>query len=167
MHLLRLLAAAVLATAAPALAQGVPALDVPAKELADARKYFLFHQPGVTPAQAEADLVACWRFLPHGRQRAVPGFVPWNQPDAPKAIPYSLDQFGLTGAVIGAIIAGPLERSLRQSRLFRCMVPRGYARYRTSEAIWKQLNEAEPAEAIRLQAAIAAGPVPPTPRIVP
>lgn len=26
---------------------------------------------------------------------------------------------------IGAIIAGPLERSIRQSRLYRCMVPLG------------------------------------------
>jgi len=65
-------------------------------------------------------------------------------------------------------IAGPLERSIRQSRLYRCMVPRGYARYRTSEDVWKLLNSGSAApRAIMLQARIAAGPTPPTPRVEP
>ncbi len=145
----------------------LPSLDVPASQLADARKYFIFHQPGVSTAQAETDLAFCWRFLPHGRQRSVPGFVAWRRADGPREIPYAIDQYGLTGQIIGAIIAGPLERSARQSRLFRCMVPRGYARYRTSEVVWKLLNEGDPAMMIRAQAAIAAGPVPPTPQILP
>lgn len=162
-------AGAAAAQPAPPMLPGVavPSLAVPADQLADARKYFLFHQPGISLAQAEADLAFCWRFLPHGLQRKVPGFVAWRRADGPREIPYAIDQYGLTGQIIGAIIAGPLERSARQSRLFRCMVPRGYARYRTSEALWKQLNEGDPATMIRAQAAIASGPVPPTPRIVP
>ena len=72
------------------------------------------------------------------------------------------------GTAIGAIIQGPLERSVRQSRLYACMLPRGYARYRTSEDVWSLLNDdANPQKSIRLQALIAAGPVPPTPRMEP
>lgn len=145
----------------------VPSLAVPASALGDERKYFVFHKPGISVEQAEADLAFCWRFLPHGDMRVVPGFVAWRSTDGPRAVSYASDQYGLTGQLIGLIIAGPIERSVRQSRLFRCMVPRGYARYRTSEDVWKQLNEGDPVALIRAQAMIAAGPQPPTPRIVP
>lgn len=144
-----------------------PALDIPAKELGDARKYVVFHKPDVTAEQAEADLAFCWRFLARGVQRRAPGFVPWRQTDAPRAAPYGVNPYGLVGDAIGAIIAGPLDRSVRQSRLYRCMLPRGYARYRTSETVWKQLNSDDATRSIRLQALIAAGPTPPTPRVTP
>lgn len=143
----------------------LPALAVPDSELADERKYFVLHKPGVTVAQAEQDLSFCWQFLPRGAQRRTPDFIAWRgNSGARKELP-AMTNFGLVGLVIGAIIAGPIDRSLRQSRIFRCMVPRGYARYRTSEAIWKQLNEGEPVQSIRLQARIAAGPTPPTPEV--
>ncbi|MBY8822502.1 hypothetical protein [Sphingomonas colocasiae] len=144
-----------------------PVLDIPAKDLGDARKYVLFHKPGVTAAQAEADLAFCWRFLARGVQRRAPGFVPWHRADAPRQAPYAVNPYGLVGDAIGAIIAGPLDRSVRQSRLYRCMLPRGYVRYRTSETVWKQLNSDDAARSIRLQALIAAGPNPPTPRVAP
>ena len=142
-------------------------LAVPDNQLGDARKYFLLHKPGVSFEQAQADLSFCWRFLAHGVQRSVPGFVPWQKNSAARPVDYSLTQYGLVGAAIGAIIAGPLERSARQSRMVRCMVPRGYDRYRTSEAIWKQLNTGNAVQSIRLQAQVASGSVPPTPRVLP
>jgi len=164
------------ALAAPASAQispppatpvegALPDLAVPAQELGDERKYFILHKPGVTAEQAEADLRLCWRFLPRGAQRGTPDFIAWRSDDGARKKFETSNTFGLVGVVIGAIGAGPIERSLRQSRIFRCMVPRGYARYRTSEAMWKQLNEGDPGQAIRTQARIAAGPVPPTPEV--
>jgi len=145
----------------------LPALDVPDKDLGDARKYVVFHKPSVTQEQAEADLRFCWRFLARGAQRTAPGFVPWSRADAPRPAPQTVNPYGLVGDVMLAMISGPLDRSVRQSRLYRCMLPRGYVRYRTSEAVWKQLNPDDPVQSIRAQARIAAGPTPPTPRVMP
>lgn len=151
----------------PASADEVlPDLAVPAGKLGDDRKYIVFHKPGVTVEQAAADLSFCWRFLPHSVAREAPSFVPWLRGEATRHVSYSNGNYGLVGDAIAAIVAGPVERSIRQSRLYRCMVPRGYARYRTSEDVWKLLNTTDdPARSIRLQARIAAGPVPPTPKV--
>jgi len=159
--------AALAQTPVPPPAISLPDLSVATKDLGDERKYVVFHKPGITTEQAEADLGFCWRFVPHGVQRTTPGFIPWQKGEATRKVSYDGGQFGLVGAAIGAIIAGPLERSVRQSRMFRCMVPRGYARYRTSEAVWKDINLGDAARAIHTQALIAAGPVPPTPRVLP
>lgn len=162
---LALLLASAVAQAAPADG-ALPDLAVSAKDLGDERKYFVLHRPGVSVARAEADLTFCWRFLARGAQRTAPDFVAWRSGDAARKGIVANGPYGLVGDMIGAIVAGPIERSLRQSRIFRCMVPRGYARYRTSETVWKQLNEGDAAQAIRLQARIAAGAVPPTPRVI-
>jgi len=155
-------------TTSPAVTdEALPDLAVAADQLGDDRKYLIFYKPGVTVEQAAADLSFCWQFLPHGVARRAPGFIPWKQADATRQVTYSGGNYGLVGAAIGAIIAGPIERSIRQSRLYRCMVPRGYARYRTSEDVWNLLNSDDQQRSIRLQARIAAGPVPPTPRIQP
>lgn len=146
---------------------GLADLVAPEQELGDERKYWVLHRPGVSIEQATADLTFCWRFVPHGVQRSTPTFVPWQKGDATRPVTYDGGQYGLVGVAIGAMIAGPLERSVRQSRMFRCMVPRGYGRYRVTEAMWKRIYEAEPAEAIATLARIAAGPVPPNGRVLP
>lgn len=75
-----------------------------------------------------------------------------SKADANRPVSYDDGAYGLVGVAIAAIIAGPLERSIRQSRLYRCMVPRGYARYRTSEDAWKLLNSGrEASRAIMLK----------------
>ncbi len=145
----------------------LPDLNVAEKDLGDARKYVLFHKAGVTASEAEADLGYCYGFLPHGVARRAPSFVPWSKPDATNPVRYTGGNYGLVGLGIAAIIDGPLERSIRQSRLFQCMIPKGYVRYRTSESIWKLLNDKNNVEGIKLQAQIAAGPPPPTPRVLP
>ena len=147
-------------------ASGVPDLDVPEASLADERKYFLFHKAGVTFDAAQQDLTFCSRYIARGAQRKYPTFVAWQRPQGPRPVVQTY-QYGLVGAAIGAIIAGPIDRSIRQSRLIRCMVPRGYARYRTSEAVWRQVNGDDLAQSIALQARIASGPMPPTPRTYP
>jgi hypothetical protein len=121
---------------------------------------------GVSFEQAHADLAFCSRYIPHGRMRSSSSFVPWVRDDAlrPQVI---TPQYGLVGAVILGIVSGPLERSNRQTKMIRCMVPRGYARYRTSEALWKSINGEDMAMSLAVQARIASGPVPPTPRTLP
>jgi len=153
---------------APAISETLPNLNVPEQEWGDDRKYVILHKTGVSVTEAEADFRFCWRFLPHGVQRRSPSFIPWRQTEATRSVTYDGGPYGLVGTAIGAIIQGPLERSVRQSRLYACMLPRGYARYRTSEDVWSLLNDdANPQKSIRLQALIAAGPVPPTPRMEP
>jgi hypothetical protein len=164
-----------LASAKPALAADLPKLSdltladlaAPEKELGDERKYWVLHKDGVTFEQARADLAFCWQFVPHGVQRSTPTFVPWQRGDANRPVTYDGGNYGLVGMAIAAMIAGPLERSIRQTRMFRCMVPRGYARYRVTEDMWKHIYQAEPAEAIAALARIASGPVPPNARVLP
>lgn len=144
----------------------IPDLNVPADALGDERKFFVFHKQGVSLEQARADLGFCSRYIARGQQRFLPTFVAWQHSDPAKPVPNNLN-YGLVGVAIMAIIDGPIDRSVRQTRMMRCMLPRGYARYRTSEAIWKQINSNDLTASVELQARIASGPVPPTPRTLP
>ena len=170
------LAPALVLSASPAWAQeavatdpasiAVPDLDIPPQQLGDQKKFFVFHKPGVTFEAARQDLAFCSRYIARGAQRTYPGFVPWQS--EPPANPFAQPvNYGLVGVAIMAIISGPLDRSVRQSRMMRCMLPRGYARYRISESLWKQLNGGDLAQSILVQAKIASGPVPPTERTLP
>ena len=150
----------------PESSVAVPDLHVSDSDLGDERKFFLFHKQGVSFAEAHADLSFCSRYIAHGRQRSLPDFVPWQHDDPAKPFQNNLN-YGLVGVAIMAIIEGPLERSIRQARMMRCMLPRGYARYRTSEALWKELNGKDIQASIPVLARIASGPVPPTPRTLP
>ncbi|HTK59234.1 MAG TPA: hypothetical protein VL336_09660 [Sphingomicrobium sp.] len=163
------LAAAFLAASsfpAPAQQPVMPDLNVPASDLGDERKFFVFHKAGVSLEQARADLGFCSRYIARGQQRFLPDFVAWKHADPARPVPNNLN-YGLVGVAIMAIIDGPIDRSIRQARMMRCMLPRGYARYRTSEALWKRINSDDLASAIELQAQIASGPVPPAPRTLP
>ena len=160
------LGGALLAIAAPVGAQAVPDLNVPAQALGDERKFFVFHKAGVGLDQARSDLAFCSRYIARGQQRFLPDFVAWKTEDPATPIPVALN-YGLVGLGIMAIIDGPIDRSVRQARMMRCMLPRGYARYRTSEALWKQINSRDVAASVEVQARIASGPVPPTPRVFP
>jgi hypothetical protein len=144
----------------------VPELNVASNELGDERKFFFFHKQGVTFADAYADLSFCSHYIPRGQQRFLPDFVPWQRDDPARPIPNGLN-YGLVGIAMMAIIDGPIDRSVRQTRMMRCMLPRGYSRYRTSEALWKQVNGKDVAASLPVLARIASGPVPPTPRTLP
>jgi hypothetical protein len=170
MSLLRMSGLGLILMAAQAHAnelQPLPDLNVAEKDLGDARKFVVFHSRDVTAEQAEADLLYCYQFLPHGVARRAASFVPWSKSDSANPVTYGGGSYGLVGYGIAAIIDGPLERSIRQSRLYRCMIPKGYDRYRTSEAVWKRLNENNGLAGVKLQARIAAGPPPPTARVLP
>ena len=138
------------------------------RPLGDERKFFVFHQRGVTLEQARADLSFCFRYAWTGGGLTAPYFMPWDsRPGTSRPVSYDGGNYGLVGAAIGAMIAGGLERSKRQMSMMRCMLPRGYARYRISEGLWKELNGPDTAKAIEVQALIASGPTPPTPRTLP
>ena len=155
------------AFSSPVIAQSaLPDLNVPEKELGDERKFFFFHKANVSLEEARADLGFCSRYIPRGQQRFLPTFVAWKGTDPARPVPNNLN-YGLVGVAIMAIIDGPIDRSVRQTRMMRCMLPRGYARYRTSEALWKQINSDDLAASVELQAKIASGPVPATPRTLP
>ena len=144
----------------------VPDLNIAPQQLGDPKKFFVFHKSGVTFEAARQDLAFCSRYIARGVSRQYPSFVPW-QSDPPADPIVQTVNYGLVGVAIMAIISGPLERSIRQSRMMRCMLPRGYARYRISESLWKQLNGDDLARSILVQAKIASGPVPPTERTLP
>ena len=170
------LAMILMSTAVPGWAQevaapdpasiAVPDLDIPPQQLGDPKKFFFFHKSGVTFEAARQDLAFCSRYIARGAVRGYPGFVPWQSAPPAEPIVQNLN-YGLVGVAIMAIISGPIDRSIRQSRMMRCMLPRGYARYRTSEDLWKQLNGGDLAQSILVQAKIASGPVPPTERTLP
>lgn len=170
------LAPALMLSASPAWAQeavapdpesiAVPDLNIPPRQLGDPKKFFVFHKPGVTFEAARQDIAFCSRYIARGMQRQYPSFVAWQSEPPPDPIVQSVN-YGLVGVAIMAIISGPLERSIRQSRMMRCMLPRGYARYRISESLWKQLNGDDLERSVLVQAKIASGPVPPTERTLP
>ena len=90
--------------------------------------------------QARADFAFCFRYTQTGPGIVYPYFHPWNGPGAGKAASYDGGSYGLVGSIIGAMIAGGIERSKRQMNMMHCMIPRGYQRYRISEPLWKELN---------------------------
>lgn len=95
----------------------------------DGWRHFYFHKAGVTYAEAFRDFRDCYRFLPTaGADPRLPMFVPWSERAGAEQAPRS-SQGGLVGSVILSLVSGPLERRDRQSRMRRCLEPRGYVRY--------------------------------------
>ncbi|MBV7259228.1 hypothetical protein [Erythrobacter crassostreae] len=144
----------------------IPDLSSPEGKLGDARKYVVFHKADTTYEAALSDVKECAAHSGRLVQRKANTFVPWGRDDAGNAVAYDGGQFGLVGFAIASIIDGPIERSIRQSSMIRCMTPRGYVRYRANKDQWQELFETGE-NGSELLAAIAAGPVPPTPEAKP
>ena len=125
----------------------------------DGLKFFYFYKPGASFAQAYADIQDCHRFLVPGPAVLLPGFVPWVEGGKRKTIE-STPNYGVVGAIIGDLLAGPLERSRRNTNMRACMEPRGYVRYPMLKANWHAINDGDIATAILKQAKLASGPVP-------
>lgn len=150
----------------------VPNIASDSRPLGSEKKFFVFHQQGVSLQQARSDIGTCTRYvlLQTGSGVGIlpPYFIPWTGipgPSKPQAD--GTPKYG----IIGALIAGPLDSSLGRSRrqmsMSRCMGLRGYSRYRVSEGLWKELNETDLPRSIELQAQLASGPAPTTPRVLP
>jgi hypothetical protein len=133
------------------------------KVIEDGWKWFYFHRANTSYAQAYADIEDCYRFLPVPNAGGVsfPGFAPWRaRADSKTVRPPPIGPYGLVGDIIGSIVAGPIERRARQSRMRRCMEPKGYQRYPMSEDNWKRaVNHYSPLT-LPVQAKLAAGAAP-------
>jgi len=172
-HLLVTAWLAALSFPSAAQAQAIPDLK-DGQPYGDERKYFVFYQPGVSLDRARADFRHCFRYALVTAERQPTNFYTPEAPtnayamgQAAKPPEYSGGNYGLVGLGIASIIDGPLERSRRQMNMMRCMLPRGYERHRVSESMWKSLNGNDLAAAVEVQAQIASGPAPSTPKVAP
>lgn len=121
-------------------------------------KFYYFHNPGVSFAEAFRDLSECRAHLVVAGPAKVPGFVPWDE--AHRRETRLPAPSGLVGAVLAGIIVPKLERGLRSNKMRRCMGIRGYDRYAIPESAFDLLNEGEERQLILMQAKLASGPKP-------
>ncbi|MGE3746264.1 MAG: hypothetical protein AB7G25_11250 [Sphingomonadaceae bacterium] len=129
------------------------------KVMADGWKYFYFYKSGISAIQAQTDLTECYAFLGTAKNARLPTFAAWpNPPMAGDAS--SAGGFGIVGAVIFDAVNDTLLRRNRQSKMRRCMEPRGYRKYAISKEGWESLISGDPDIAIARQARLASGPRP-------
>ncbi len=121
-------------------------------------KFYYFHNPQVSFAQAYRDLSDCRAHLAVAGPAKVPGFIPWDEAHRRETVAPAPS--GLVGAVLAGIIAPKLERGARSNKMRRCMGIRGYDRYAIPESAWNALNEGEERQLILMQAKLASGPKP-------
>lgn len=153
------------------LAETMPVLDPSTIEIPDLStssnpevikdgwKYFLFQREGVSFKDAYADFADCRRFMqPNGWQTAtLDRFIPWNSKPG-KTLEQPLGPYGMVGALMGEMVEGQLARRDYQSKMRRCMEPRGYVRYGVSAEIWNRIYKLAPDQWVAVQAKIASGP---------
>ena len=128
--------------------------------------FFYFHKPGVSYEQAFADLDMCRLYgLQAQLVRVPPGFVPIGtadvaRPEVHRQLPvYTIG--GVIGFLIVDMIVAAAEEDARAATNRRCMFYKGYVRYGTSKAIFKQIDAGSDADRLARQARIASGPLPP------
>jgi len=124
--------------------------------ISEGGKFFAFVNPSLTYAQAYDDIAECRSFLQTGIMRPLPSFVPWEEPSARPPVVYA--PVGIAAGIIASIIIPKLERGQRNTKLRRCMGPRGYQRFAIPEAAWKTLNEGDEMQLIAKQAKLATTP---------
>lgn len=129
--------------------------------VANGWKYFFYHRPDTSFAEAYADIAECYRFLaPAGWANVMlPRFIPWVEQVPGEQHASGYGNSGLVGLAIGGMIEGTLTRRDRQSKMRRCMETRDYIRYGVAEEIWENVADLPPAEGIAVQAKIASGPM--------
>jgi len=127
----------------------------------DGWKYFYFHKQGISYAAAYADFSDCYRFqAAGGGSAALPMFAPWREKPNAKPVEATASPYGLVGDVILSMVMGPIDRRLRQSRMRRCLEPRGYVRYPLAKPSWEKLIDNYSTASIAMQAKVASGPRP-------
>jgi hypothetical protein len=131
----------------------------------DGWRHFYFHKARVSYEEAFADFRDCYRFLPTaGADPSLPMFVPWSERPGAAQRPRS-NYGGPVGGVILGLVSGTLDRRDRQSRMRRCLEPRGYVRYPLTEEVWRQLIDGYSERSIALQALAASRPAPDLPQV--
>ncbi len=124
-------------------------------------KYFYFWRADTTYEQAFADFADCYRFLPvAGGDALLPMFIAWQGEEALNEKPAGGNQYGIVGAALGALVAGPIARRASQSRMRRCMEPRGYQRFPATKESWEAIIDGYSQESVSVSAVLASGPRP-------
>ena len=122
-------------------------------------KFYYFHNPAVSFAEAWQDLKECRAHLVTAGDASVPGFIPWDEAHRRETI-RGTQPYGRVGAALAAIILPKFERGIRSNKMRRCMGTRGYARYAIPEAAWKVLNDGDEQQFVLMQAKLASGAKP-------
>jgi len=134
-------------------------------------EYFLFHKPGVTTAAALADIQECRAFSQGLQPMAkLTHFVPVGgeayEADNNAAYMNAQFMYGLTGVLILAIVNEGLASDNEHGNTRRCMGFKGYQRYGTSRAIWKQMDKGGDEVMIARLALIASATQPPPGKVL-
>lgn len=141
-----------------ALPDTTPSRDPKVRE--EGYKFYYFHKPEVSFAQAHQDFAECRGYLVVGGPAKVPGFIPWGETHRRKIYQRAPMFDGLVVAAMAAIIMPKMQRGLDSNKMRRCMGTRGYDRYAIPEAAWNALNEGEEQQILLMQAKLASGPKP-------
>ena len=133
-----------------------------AKIVKNGWKYFYFWRPDTSFAQAYADIADCYRFLSvTNANPSLPAFANWQgAQDTNLATNGGTSQYGLVGAALGAMVDGPIIRRASQSRMRRCLEPRGYQRFPADKETWERIVDGYSQASIAVKAKIASGPRP-------
>jgi len=133
------------------------------KVVRNGQKYFYFWRADTSFEKAYADLADCYRFVPiaEGNAALLPMFIVWKgTPEDRDDTSPAVNNYGLTGLLLGALLGGSgLERA-KQSRLHRCLGPRGYQRFPLPKKTWQLINDGFSVKSIAVRAKIASGPKP-------
>jgi hypothetical protein len=130
--------------------------------------YFYFYKASVSYADAFADLDECRLYSMTGKIGATPPtFVPLGGKPIPEKQQFVYSNYGVVGALIEGFFAEQAEEEFATTSNNRCMAYKGYSRYGTSRAIWKQLNADNDRERLARMARVASGPQPQTGKIDP
>lgn len=135
-----------------------PSTDPKVRE--EGYKFYYFHKPETSFAEAHQDFAECRAYLVVGGPANVPGFIPWGETHRRKVYERAPMFDGLVVAAMAAIIVPKLQRGLESNKMRRCMGTRGYDRYAISETAWKALNEGDEQQILLMQAKLASGPKP-------
>lgn len=126
----------------------------------DGYKFYYFHNPEVSFAEAHRDFVECRAHLVVGGAAQAPGFIPWGEEHRRKVYEGTPMFPGLFTQALAAIILPKMQRGVESNKMRRCMGTRGYVRYAIPEKTWDILNDGEEAQIILMQAKLASGPKP-------
>ena len=132
----------------------------------DFDKYYVFHRPETSFAEAYADIVEC-----DGYARGLSSGVAYQE----VPYPYAGTMAGAIGGAIGnalavAIFGSAEKRRLRRVNIRQCMNFKGYERFGLSKDLWKEFNfeeglsgvtEKDRQRCLMLQAMVASAPTQP------
>lgn len=143
--------------------------DAAKVEPGDFEKYFIFHRPDTSFAEAYGDITEC--------DALASGISIYRGVDA-GTMAAQTAQYGLLAGAIGGAIANVMvdaifgsaaRRQARRVNLRNCMYFKGYDRYGLEKELWQSFNfeeglsktaPAERAEKLLVQARVASGPAP-------